>query len=187
MLLLFPYRNLRFCFALYSLDTSLPSNANTISIIQMEMFHSRILEAFLESAFQIIFQCIIIDSFRDYSKGNLSVFLFINYKTWPELTLPDRTGHDRMQTDLTGPDQTWLWTSPDLTRPYQALLDQTWLDRTWGDLTGKDLTWPEWTGPDMNGRDRTATWHCCIFCNPANGCVNFEEWSAHKTQLHCIK
>ncbi len=30
----------------------------------------------------------------------------------------------------------------------------------------------------------TLTWHCCMCCNPANGRVDFEEWSAYKTQLH---
>ncbi len=31
---------------------------------------------------------------------------------------------------------------------------------------------------------KTLTWHCCMCCNPANGRVDFEEWSAHKIQLH---
>ncbi len=33
----------------------------------------------------------------------------------------------------------------------------------------------------------TLTWHCCMCCNPANGRVDFEEWSAHKIQLHGIE
>ena len=51
---------MRYCFALYSLDTSLPSNAKNIAIIQKEIFYSRTLEAFLESAPQFIVQCFII-------------------------------------------------------------------------------------------------------------------------------
>ncbi len=31
------------------------------------------------------------------------------------------------------------------------------------------------------------TWDCCICCNPANGRVDFEEWSAYKIQLHGIE
>ena len=34
---------------------------------------------------------------------------------------------------------------------------------------------------------KTLTWHCCICCNPANGRVDFEEWSAYKIQLHGIE
>ena len=30
---------------------------------------------------------------------------------------------------------------------------------------------------------KTLTWHCCMCCNPANGRVDFEEWSAYKIQL----
>ncbi len=30
-------------------------------------------------------------------------------------------------------------------------------------------------------------WLCCMFCNPANGFVNFEEWSDYKIQLHGIE
>jgi hypothetical protein len=29
---------------------------------------------------------------------------------------------------------------------------------------------------------KSLTWHCCICCNPANGRVDFEEWSAYKIQ-----
>ncbi len=32
--------------------------------------------------------------------------------------------------------------------------------------------------------EKTLTWHCCMYCNPANGRVDFEEWSAYKIQLH---
>ncbi len=31
------------------------------------------------------------------------------------------------------------------------------------------------------------SWHCCMCCNPANGRVDFEEWSAYKIQLHGIE
>ncbi len=31
---------------------------------------------------------------------------------------------------------------------------------------------------------KTLTWHCCICCNPANGRVDFEEWSTYEIQLH---
>ena len=31
------------------------------------------------------------------------------------------------------------------------------------------------------------TWHCCMCCNPANGMVDFEEWSVYKIQLHGIE
>ncbi len=31
---------------------------------------------------------------------------------------------------------------------------------------------------------KTLTWHCCMCCNPANGRVDFEEWSAYKILLH---
>jgi hypothetical protein len=31
---------------------------------------------------------------------------------------------------------------------------------------------------------KTLTWHCCICCNPANGRVDFEKWSAYIMQLH---
>jgi hypothetical protein len=34
---------------------------------------------------------------------------------------------------------------------------------------------------------KTLTWHCCMCCNPANGRVDFEEWSAYKIQLHGIE
>ncbi len=34
---------------------------------------------------------------------------------------------------------------------------------------------------------RTLNWHCCMCCNPANGMVDFEEWSAYKIQLHGIE
>ncbi len=34
---------------------------------------------------------------------------------------------------------------------------------------------------------KTLTWHCCMCCNPANGRVEFEEWSAYKIQLHGIE
>ena len=27
---------------------------------------------------------------------------------------------------------------------------------------------------------KTLTWHCCMCCNPTNGRVDFEEWSAYK-------
>jgi hypothetical protein len=27
---------------------------------------------------------------------------------------------------------------------------------------------------------KTLTWHFCIYCNPTNGMVNFEEWLAYK-------
>ncbi len=33
-------------------------------------------------------------------------------------------------------------------------------------------------------KTKTLTWHCCMRCNPANGRVDFEEWSAYKIQLH---
>jgi hypothetical protein len=33
----------------------------------------------------------------------------------------------------------------------------------------------------------TLTWHCCMCCNPTNGRVDFEEWSAYKIQLHGIE
>jgi hypothetical protein len=33
----------------------------------------------------------------------------------------------------------------------------------------------------------TLTWHYCMCCNHANGRVDFEEWSAHKIQLHGIE
>ncbi len=35
--------------------------------------------------------------------------------------------------------------------------------------------------------EKTLTWHCCICCNPANGRVDSEEWSAYKIQLHGIE
>ncbi len=31
---------------------------------------------------------------------------------------------------------------------------------------------------------KTLTWHCCMCSNPANGRVDFEEWSAYKIQVH---
>jgi hypothetical protein len=31
---------------------------------------------------------------------------------------------------------------------------------------------------------KTLTRHCCMCCNPANGRVDFEDWSAYKIQLH---
>ncbi len=31
---------------------------------------------------------------------------------------------------------------------------------------------------------KTLIWHCCMCCNPTNGRVDFEEWSAYKIQLH---
>jgi len=34
---------------------------------------------------------------------------------------------------------------------------------------------------------KTLTWHCCMCCNPANGRVDFEEWSANKIQLNGIE
>ena len=34
--------------------------------------------------------------------------------------------------------------------------------------------------------EKTLTWHCCMCCNPANGRVDFEEWTAYKIQLHGI-
>ena len=34
---------------------------------------------------------------------------------------------------------------------------------------------------------KTLTWHCYKCCNPANGRVDFEEWSAYKIQLHGIE
>ncbi len=34
---------------------------------------------------------------------------------------------------------------------------------------------------------KTLTWHCCMCCNPANGRVDFEEWSAYKIQVHGIE
>jgi hypothetical protein len=34
---------------------------------------------------------------------------------------------------------------------------------------------------------KTLTWHCCMCCNPANGRVDFEEWSAYKIHLHGIE
>ncbi len=64
---IFP-RNLRLWFALYFLDSSLPSNAKPIANIQQEMFHSRTLEAFLESAPQFILQCSILWKTDNYSK-----------------------------------------------------------------------------------------------------------------------
>jgi hypothetical protein len=30
----------------------------------------------------------------------------------------------------------------------------------------------------------TWNWHCCMCCNPPNGRVDFEEWSAYKILLH---
>jgi hypothetical protein len=54
------YRNLQSFFALFLLDTSLPSNYRTIKIIQMEALSSSVMETFLESAPQSILQCSII-------------------------------------------------------------------------------------------------------------------------------
>ncbi len=34
---------------------------------------------------------------------------------------------------------------------------------------------------------KTLAWHCCMCYNPANGRVDFEEWSAYKIQLHGIE
>jgi hypothetical protein len=31
---------------------------------------------------------------------------------------------------------------------------------------------------------KNLTWHCCMCCKPANGRVDFEEWSAYQIQLH---
>ncbi len=31
---------------------------------------------------------------------------------------------------------------------------------------------------------KTLTWHCCMCCNPANGRVDFEQWSAYQIQLN---
>jgi len=54
------FRNLRSFFALFFLDTSLPGNQETISIIRKEVLSSSIIEAFLESAPQFILQCSIV-------------------------------------------------------------------------------------------------------------------------------
>jgi hypothetical protein len=64
-------RNLRYIFGLYFLDTSLLSNENIIASIQKEIFHSKTLEAFLESAPQFILQSSIIWRTGNLSKHNL--------------------------------------------------------------------------------------------------------------------
>ena len=33
----------------------------------------------------------------------------------------------------------------------------------------------------------TLTWHCCMFCNPANGRVDIEKLLAYKIQLHGLE
>jgi hypothetical protein len=34
---------------------------------------------------------------------------------------------------------------------------------------------------------KTLTWHCGMCCNPANGRVDIEDWSAYKIQLPVIE
>ena len=41
-----------------------------------------------------------------------------------------------------------------------------------------------WIRAWITNMSETLTWHCCTFCNPANGKVFIEEWLAFKTQLH---
>jgi hypothetical protein len=41
-------------------------------------------------------------------------------------------------------------------------------------------------GASGHSLGKTLNWHCCMCCYPANGRVDFEEWSAYKIQLHGI-
>ncbi len=51
----------------------------------------------------------------------------------------------------------------------------------------KPPLWRPFSGTIHLDQSLTLTWHCCICCNPANGRVDFEEWSAYKIQLHGIE
>jgi hypothetical protein len=82
-------RNLRSFFGLFFLDTSLPGNQETISIIRKEVLSSSIIEAFLESAPQFILQCSII-----LRTGIISEVFFLSFlgKVWIDFIMIYMTG-----------------------------------------------------------------------------------------------
>ena len=71
-------------FALFMLDTNLPSNYNTILIIKKEVLLAKNFEAFLESAPQIILQCSIIVRTGNISKINESFSTILSVGSGPE-------------------------------------------------------------------------------------------------------
>ena len=73
-------RNLRAFFALLMLDTSLLSNYNTMMIIKKEALNTKNLEAFLESAPQIILQGSIIIRTGNISKNTYDKIKKIIYQ-----------------------------------------------------------------------------------------------------------